>query len=258
MLNESLFSENCVDSLVEKGDDVKGTNVLKGVIVVDLQPKKMSRERKKALLKRLKEQDLAKQRLIYRSAILSWIQLLMRVASSALIAYYVATGFERGFDQLNWIFFVLAISGLNLFGSGVASYAKNLQGLASQYARNQLKTQLFEADQVKSAQNEGQTSVTDVLTVASRGVDILDAYYGPYRNQTLRAYFNCATVMLIVPLLYPLGGAISVLGLPLIPSSIILMQKRSCHLMNCYRGSFMDVGNRFLDDLFGPNTLYTY
>ena len=69
--------------------------------MADSQPKKISRERKKALLKRLKEQVSAKQRLIYRSAVLSWIQFLMRVASFALIAYYVATGFERGFAQLN-------------------------------------------------------------------------------------------------------------------------------------------------------------
>lgn len=107
--------------------------------MADSQPKKISRERKKALLKRLKEQVSAKQRLIYRSAVLSWIQFLMRVASFALIAYYVATGFERSFAQLNWVFFILAILGLNLIGFVVASFAKNLQGIASQYARNQLK-----------------------------------------------------------------------------------------------------------------------
>lgn len=226
--------------------------------MADSQPKKISRERKKALLKRLKEQVSAKQRLIYRSAILSWIQFLMRVASFALIAYYVAIGFERGFDQLNWIFFILAILGLNLIGFVVASFAKNLQGLASQYARNQLKTQFFDAFQAKSAQFEGQTSVTDVLTVAAQGIDSLDTYYGHYLNLSLRTYFNCATVLLLVTFLYPLGGAIFVLCLPLIPISIILMQKRSRHIMNRYWGSYMDVGNRFMDDLSGLNTLYAY
>lgn len=226
--------------------------------MADSQPKKISRERKKALLKRLKEQVSAKQRLIYRSAILSWIQFLMRVASFALIAYYVAIGFERGFDQLNWIFFILAILGLNLIGFVVASFAKNLQGLASQYARNQLKTQFFDAFQAKSAQFEDQTSVTDVLTVAAQGIDSLDTYYGHYLNLSLRTYFNCATVLLLVTFLYPLGGAIFVLCLPLIPISIILMQKRSRHIMNRYWGSYMDVGNRFMDDLSGLNTLYAY
>lgn len=226
--------------------------------MADSQPKKISCERKKALLKRLKEQVSAKQRLIYRSAILSWIQFLMRVASFALISYYVAIGFERGFDQLNWIFFILAILGLNLIGFVVASFAKNLQGLASQYARNQLKTQFFDAFQAKSAQFEDQTSVTDVLTVAAQGIDSLDTYYGYYLNLSLRTYFNCATVLLLVTFLYPLGGAIFVLCLPLIPISIILMQKRSRHIMNRYWGSYMDVGNRFMDDLSGLNTLYAY
>lgn len=258
LLNKSRFSENCVDNFGEKVYNVKDTIVKKEVIMADSQPKKISRERKKALLKRLKEQVSAKQRLIYRSAILSWIQFLMRVASFALIAYYVAIGFERGFDQLNWIFFILAILGLNLIGFVVASFAKNLQGLASQYARNQLKTQFFDAFQAKSAQFEGQTSVTDVLTVAAQGIDSLDTYYGHYLNLSLRTYFNCATVLLLVTFLYPLGGAIFVLCLPLIPISIILMQKRSRHIMNRYWGSYMDVGNRFMDDLSGLNTLYAY
>ena len=226
--------------------------------MADSQPQKISRERKKALLKRLKEQVSAKQRLIYRSAVLSWIQFLMRVASFALIAYYVATGFERSFAQLNWVFFILAILGLNLIGFVVASFAKNLQGIASQYARNQLKTQFFDAFQAKSAQFEDKTSVTDVLTVASQGIDSLDTYCGHCLNLSLRTYFNCATVLLLVTLLYPVGGAIFLLCLPLIPISIILMQKRSRHIMNRYWGSYMDVGNRFMDDLSGLNTLYAY
>ncbi|MCS4487833.1 ABC transporter ATP-binding protein/permease [Streptococcus sciuri] len=222
------------------------------------QPKKISRERKKALLKRLKEQVSIKKSLIYRSAILSWIQFLMRVASFALIAYYIAIGFKRGFEQLNWTLFVLIILGLNLTGFLVASLAKKFQGIVSQYARNQLKMQFFEAFQTKAAQFEDSATAADVLTVASQGIDSLDTYYGHYLNLSFRTYFNCATILILITFLYPLGGVIFLLCLPLIPISIVLMQKRSRHIMDRYWGSYMDVGNRFMDNLSGLNTLYTY
>ncbi len=73
---------------------------------------------------------------------------------------------------------------------------------------------------------------------------------------SLRTQFNCATVLLLVFLIFPLGAVIFILALPLIPISIIAMQKRSKRIMNRY--SYMDVGNLFLDDLKGLNTLYSY
>lgn len=75
---------------------------------------------------------------------------------------------------------------------------------------------------------------------------------------SLRTQFNCATVLLLVFLIFPLGAVIFILALPLIPISIIAMQKRSKRIMNRYWGSYMDVGNLFLDDLKGLNTLYSY
>ena len=65
-------------------------------------------------------------------------------------------------------------------------------------------------------------------------------------------------MLVIVFFLFPTGGLIFILSLPLIPMSIILMQKRSRRIMNRYWASYMDVGDLFLDDLQGLNTLYSY
>ncbi|WP_449465225.1 ABC transporter ATP-binding protein/permease [Streptococcus suis] len=220
------------------------------------QEEKISREKKKALLKRLKERIKPKMKLVYLAAFLSWVQFLMRIISFYLIAKGFVTYYEGG--QVDLVEFVLILLGLNAFGYGVALIAKRLQGLGSQFARDSLKQSFFEALLAKDGQFESKATAADVFNIASQGIDSLDTYYSYYMASSLRTQFNCATVLLLVFLIFPLGAVIFILALPLIPISIIAMQKRSKRIMNRYWGSYMDVGNLFLDDLKGLNTLYSY
>ncbi|HEL2195802.1 TPA: ABC transporter ATP-binding protein/permease [Streptococcus suis] len=220
------------------------------------QEEKISREKKKALLKRLKERIKPKMKRVYLAAFLSWVQFLMRIISFYLIAKGFVTYYEGG--QVDLVQFVLILLGLNAFGYGVALIAKRLQGLSSQFARDSLKQSFFEALLAKDGQFASKATAADVFNIASQGIDSLDTYYSYYMASSLRTQFNCATVLLLVFLIFPLGAVIFILALPLIPISIIAMQKRSKRIMNRYWGSYMDVGNLFLDDLKGLNTLYSY
>ncbi|MDW8777627.1 ABC transporter ATP-binding protein/permease [Streptococcus suis] len=217
---------------------------------------KISREKKKALLKRLKERIKPKMKLVYLAAFLSWVQFLMRIISFYFIAKSFVTYYEGG--QVDLGRFVLILLGLNAFGYGVALIAKRLQGLGSQFARDSLKQSFFEALLAKDGQFASKATAADVFNISSQGIDSLDTYYSYYMVSSLRTQFNCATVLLLVFLIFPLGAVIFILALPLIPISIIAMQKRSKRIMNRYWGSYMDVGNLFLDDLTGLNTLYSY
>ena len=217
---------------------------------------KISRSKKKQLLARLKEQIRPKKGLIYLAAFLSWIQFLARITSFALIAQALTEFYEgKQVDLYSLFLYLLALNGL---GFGIALFAKRFQGLASQFARNKLKREFFQAFVAKDGEFQDSRTASDILTVAAQGIDSLDTYYSYYLPLNLRTYFNCLTVLILVFWLFPLGGLIFILSLPFIPVSIILMQKRSRRIMNRYWGSYMDVGNLFLDDLKGLNTLYSY
>ena len=217
---------------------------------------KISRGRKKELIARLKELIQPKMKLIYLSAFLAWLQFIMRILSFALIAKVLSDLYERiPLNFLSVLFWLLFFSSL---GFTLSLLAKNFQGVASQFARNKLKAAFFQAFVDKDGEFQDSKTAADVLTVASQGIDSLDTYYSYYLPLNLRTYLNCLTVLVIVFFLFPTGGLIFILSLPLIPMSIILMQKRSRRIMNRYWASYMDVGDLFLDDLQGLNTLYSY
>ncbi|HEL1194197.1 TPA: ABC transporter ATP-binding protein/permease [Streptococcus equi subsp. zooepidemicus] len=217
---------------------------------------KKSRAKKKMLLRRLKERIAPKRFLLYVSAFLSWLQFLMRLMSFYLIAKQFTAFLAGQALQLTRLLVILLI--LNAVGFGLAMIAKQLQGLASQFARDSLKQSFFDAFIAMDGQFDQQSTVADVLTVASQGIDSLDTYYSYYLSLAMRTAFNCTTVLLLVFLIYPIGGLVFILSLPLIPISIIAMQKRSKRIMNHYWSTYMDVGNLFMDDLKGLNTLYSY
>lgn len=217
---------------------------------------KISRAKKKMLLRRLKERIAPKRFLLYLSAFLSWLQFLMRLMSFYLIAKQFTAFLAGQALQLTRLLVILLI--LNAVGFGLAMIAKQLQGLASQFARDSLKQSFFDAFIAMDGQFDQQSTVADVLTVASQGIDSLDTYYSYYLSLAMRTAFNCTTVLLLVFLIYPIGGLVFILSLPLIPISIVAMQKRSKRIMNHYWSTYMDVGNLFMDDLKGLNTLYSY
>ncbi len=218
---------------------------------------RISRERRKILLKRLKSEIGPHSRDLYTAAVLSWIQFLMRILSFFLIAKNVEYLYKG--EEISLVTLLCQLLLLSAIGFGVSLLAKKYQGTASQYARNRLKRAFFEAFQNHGGEfDDKDFSVADVMNVASQGIDTLDTYFNHYLTISLRAYFNCATVLLLVAFIYPIGGVIFLVSLPFIPVSIVLMQKRSRKIMNHYWATYMDVGNLFMDDLKGMNTLYTY
>lgn len=222
----------------------------------ELGKKKISRERRKELKNKLKSELGDKKSLVFLTAFLSWLQFLMRIISFGIIA----KGFSNLYYKIEfnafWYAFFIVV--LNIIGFGISLNAKKFQGVASQYARDSLKAKFFDAFSKNSESFSKNFSNADILTVASQGIDSLDTFYNLYLSTTLRTYFNCATILLVVLFLFPLGSAIFLLSIPFIPVSIILIQKRSAKIMKHYWETYMDVGNLFMDDLKGLNTLYSY
>ena len=221
-----------------------------------IQKQKISRERRKELKNRLKKELGDRMRFVYIASFLSWIQFLMRVISFG----FIAKGFSNLYNKIDFNLFayvVIAI-GLNIFGFWISIFAKRYQGVASQFARDNLKVKFFDVFSKSDEEVFKGYSTADVLTVASQGIDSLDTFYSNYLTTTLRTYFNCATILLIVAFIYPLGGLAFLVSIPFIPVSIVLIQKRSAKIMQHYWSTYMDVSNLFMDDLKGLNTLYSY
>lgn len=217
---------------------------------------RISKAKKRLLLKRLKAEIGQEIKSLYKATALSWLQFLMRVISFYLIADMIYRLYHQ--QPVSMIGFIMIMLSLAILGYSASFWARRYQGLASQKARNQLKQKFFKAFEANAGEFDDRFTMSDIMTVAAQGIDSLDTYYQHYLSLAFRAYLNCSTILLIMAVMFPLGSVIFMLCLPLIPISIIAMQKRSKAIMNHYWATYMDVGNLFMDNLKGLNTLYTY
>lgn len=195
-------------------------------------------------------------KLVYKQTALSWVQFATRVASFAIIAWALACVFAN--QEIPIVFVCVSLLLLAFIGYSVARLARKDAGVVSQQARDQLKAQFFSAFQSRRGQFEAEVPIAEVLTVAAQGIDSLDTFYSVYIPILYRSFAQCASVLVIIGLLFPIGGVAFLLCLPLIPVSIVLVQKRSQQIMQHYWATYLDVGNTFLDHVTGLNTLYAY
>lgn len=195
-------------------------------------------------------------KLVYKQTALSWVQFATRVASFAIIAWALACVFAN--REIPNVFVCVSLLLLAFIGYSVARLARKDAGVVSQQARDQLKAQFFSAFQSRRGQFEAEVPIAEVLTVAAQGIDSLDTFYSVYIPILYRSFAQCASVLVITGLLFPIGGVAFLLCLPLIPVSIVLVQKRSQQIMQHYWATYLDVGNTFLDHVTGLNTLYAY
>lgn len=195
-------------------------------------------------------------KLVYKQTALSWVQFATRVASFAIIAWALACVFAN--QEIPIVFVCVSLLLLAFIGYSVARLARKDAGVVSQQARDQLKAQFFSAFQSRRGQFEAEVPIAEVLTVAAQGIDSLDTFYSVYIPILYRSFAQCVSVLVIIGLLFPIGGVAFLLCLPLIPVSIVLVQKRSQQIMQHYWATYLDVGNTFLDHVTGLNTLYAY
>lgn len=223
---------------------------------MDNKEKKISRKRKKWLKKQLKLQMGESKKYLYITAFFQWFQFMMRVISLGVIAKAAADLYHKG--TTNFCSLASILIATSILGYLLSFFAKKYQGIPSQVARNKLKKDFLHAYKQTNGHLENVDTKADVVTVAAQGIDTLDTFYQMYQLTNLKVYLNCATILVIVSILFPLGGLIFLLALPLIPVAMISVQKKSKKIMAHYWSTYMDVGNLFIDNLRGLNTLYHY
>ena len=98
-------------------------------------------------------------------------------------------------------------------------------------------------------------STSEVVQVASEGVDQLEMYFGRYLPQLFYAVLAPFTLFAIVETISMPAAVILLVCVPLIPVCIVAVQKIAGRLFKRYWGTYTELGDIFLEDVQGMTTL---
>ncbi len=99
---------------------------------------------------------------------------------------------------------------------------------------------------------------SEIVQVASEGVEQLETYFAQYLPQLLYALLAPLTLFaFLAPVNLP-AAAVLLACVPLIPVSIIVVQRWAKRLLARYWGQYTELGDTFLENLQGLTTLKIY
>lgn len=94
--------------------------------------------------------------------------------------------------------------------------------------------------------------------MAAEGVEQLEIYFGKYLSQFFYSLLAPVTLFFVLSFINIKASLILLICVPLIPASIIAVQKLAKKLLNKYWGIYTELGDSFLENLQGLTTLKIY
>ncbi len=103
-----------------------------------------------------------------------------------------------------------------------------------------------------------QINTSEVVQTAVEGVDQLETYFGSYLPQFFYAMLAPLTLFAVLTFIDWRAGLVLLVCVPMIPVSIIIVQKWAKKLLSKYWGQYTEMGDTFLENLQGLTTLKIY
>ncbi len=103
-----------------------------------------------------------------------------------------------------------------------------------------------------------QVSSSEVVQVMAEGVEQLETYFGKYLPQLFYSLIAPLTLFIILCQVSLKASVILLICVPLIPISIVVVQKIAKKLLNKYWSIYTGLGDSFLENLQGLTTLKIY
>ena len=101
-------------------------------------------------------------------------------------------------------------------------------------------------------------SSSEVVQVSTEGVEQLETYFGKYLPQLFYSLLAPVTLFIILCRISIRAGIVLLICVPLIPVSIVVVQKIAKKLLNKYWSVYTELGDSFLENLQGLTTLKIY
>lgn len=103
-----------------------------------------------------------------------------------------------------------------------------------------------------------KVSTSEVVQLSTEGVEQLETYFGKYLPQLFYSLLAPVTLFIILSFVDFKASLVLLICVPLIPVSIVAVQKFAKKLLNKYWGIYISLGDSFLENLQGLTTLKIY
>lgn len=208
--------------------------------------------------KRLLHEFKDNQKHVAGMVLTQWISLLANVTLMFVIAHTINKIVNNTFELEQMIpLFVIFITVLLIRG-GMTKINDTMSYLAATKVKSGLRKAINQKLMDLGTKYRESRATSEIVQISTEGVEQLEIYFGRYVPQFFYSLLAPITLFVIVSFMSIKVALVLLLCVPLIPVSIIAVQKFAKKMLNKYWGVYTGLGDSFLENLQGLTTLKIY
>ena len=190
--------------------------------------------------------------------VFQWIGLLANITVMASIAYILSKVFTKPLSFVMIMHFIALIA-LCIIVRFICAYASTRMSYqSSRVVKTKYRQLILEQMMRLGKSYNNSVNTSEVVQVAVEGIDQLETYFGQYLPQLVYALLAPLTLFIVIAPLSFSSALILFICVPLIPVTIIAVQKWAKKLLNKYWSQYIALGDTFLENLQGLTTTKIY
>ena len=208
--------------------------------------------------KKLLSFDRGALRFVGANVAFQWLSMLCNVIFVRAIARLVGAAFAGMLTTgVLWQNLLLCL-GTVPFRFVFTLLASGMSDQASKNVKRTLRSNIYDK-LTRLGPNYTETAATsEVVMLASEGVEQIDTYFAKYLPQLVYSLLAPVTLFVLLVGVHARSAIILLCCVPLIPMSIVAVQKFAKKLLAKYWGEYTTLGDSFLENIQGLTTLKIY
>lgn len=208
----------------------------------------------KRLLSEFKENKI----LVVGMVITQWLSLLANVLLIYTMSDFIMKVFNRQVESKD--IYILAITAITVMAvrTVMNSLNSSLSFKASTGVKKRLRQMIFEKLMRLGSGYKEKLQTAEAVQITTEGVEQLEIYFAKYIPQFFYSLLAPLTLFLIVGRMSLKVAVVLLICVPLIPVSIVAVQKIAKKMLSKYWGTYTELGDSFLESIQALTTLKIY
>lgn len=187
-----------------------------------------------------------------------WIMLIANILFLFTIAGFIQSMVSGEELREKGLALLVTLGIVVLIRSVMSLWNTKLSFEASKEVKKKLRTMVYEKLMRMGNQYKKYFQTSEIVQISTEGVEQLEIYFGKYVPQFFYSMLAPITLFLVVGTMSIKVAIVLLVCVPLIPLSIVAVQKFAKKMLAKYWGTYTEMGDSFLECLQGLTTLKIY
>lgn len=187
---------------------------------------------------------------IKKNVLYQWIGLVCNVLSTACLCWIITR--HRSISLVGILFICLILRYI------VNQKAIEMSYESSHIVKETLRSRLYKKLSKIGNSYTNEWSTAEIVQLSTEGIEQLETYFASYIPQFFYSLIAPMTLFIVISFMDLKAALVLLICVPLIPMSIVFVQKFAKRLLNRYWGQYTKLGDSFLENLQGLTTLKIY